>query len=473
MMPAIVWAQKPKNPDTYASGITAENLKQHLYIVAGDEMEGRGTGTEGERKAAAYIENHFRSLNMKPGNKDSFLFPFPVVKDEMVGSSIAVNNQQFEPFVDFNAGLGAYSSTMLFSETIYLGKYLPDSSVQMFMRDKVILVDGDEAMMHGYNQGVAAILVIRKELPMKVPTRQEMVMLNRHQPFLSPNVFYVSENVAKAIMGAKTDSLRAAGAVKGFKPVICQANITLDVKTKVSHTNSYNVMGLVEGTDKKNEYLYITAHYDHLGKHGGKIYYGADDDGSGTVGILALASAFAKAKAEGNGPRRTIVFMTVSGEEKGLWGSSYYCEHPVFPHDKASVDLNIDMIGRIDPDFDKPDTMNYIYTIGDNKLSTDLAKITDQVNKKYTKLTIDRRFNDPNDPNSFYTRSDHYNFARKGIPVIFYFNGTHADYHKSTDTPDKIYYDLMAKRVKLIFHTAWEIANRNEMLKRDIPLNAK
>jgi Zn-dependent M28 family amino/carboxypeptidase len=161
--------------------------------------------------------------------------------------------------------------------------------------------------------------------------------------------------------------------------------------------------------------------------------------------------------------------MNVSGEEKGLLGSQYYSEHPVFPLDKTSVDLNIDMVGRIDPTY-KGDSMNYVYVIGEDKLSSDLQPITDKVNKNYN-MELDRRFNDPKDPNRFYYRSDHYNFAAKGVPVIFYFNGTHADYHKPTDTVEKINFDLMEKRVRIIFETAWEMATREEMLKRDLPLN--
>ena len=160
--------------------------------------------------------------------------------------------------------------------------------------------------------------------------------------------------------------------------------------------------------------------------------------------------------------------MWVSGEEKGLWGSKYYTDHPVFPLEKTTVDLNIDMIGRTGTDFLKSkDSVNYVYIIGDDKLSSDLTPITDEVNGTYSKMNLDRKYNDPNDPNRFYFRSDHYNFAEKGVPVIFYFNGVHADYHKPTDTPDKINYDLMEKRAKLIFHTAWVMSNREEMLKRD------
>lgn len=161
--------------------------------------------------------------------------------------------------------------------------------------------------------------------------------------------------------------------------------------------------------------------------------------------------------------------MAVSGEEKGLLGSEFYSENPVFPLSKVAVNLNIDMVGRIDPNY-KGDSLNYVYIIGDDKLSSDLQPITDSVNKAYVHMQLDRRFNDLKDPNRYYYRSDHYNFAKNGVPVIFYFNGTHADYHRPTDTVDKINFDLMSKRIKLIFYTAWEMANRNEMIKRNIPL---
>jgi Zn-dependent M28 family amino/carboxypeptidase len=154
-----------------------------------------------------------------------------------------------------------------------------------------------------------------------------------------------------------------------------------------------------------------------------------------------------------------------------LWGSDYYSSHPVFPLDKTTVDLNIDMVGRIDPSRKYGDSANYIYVIGDDKLSSDLKPVSEAINKKNTKLELDYKYNDPKDPERIYYRSDHYNFAKHGVPVIFYFSGLHADYHKPTDTPDKINYDLMKKRILLVFYTAWEMANRNDMLKRDIPLN--
>ena len=240
----------------------------------------------------------------------------------------------------------------------------------------------------------------------------------------------------------------------------------------VKETNqleSSNVIGVLEGTDKKEEYVVLTAHYDHLGKRGDVVFNGADDDGSGTVSVIEMAEAFAEAKKKGKGPRRTIVFMTVSGEEKGLWGSEYYGDNPIYSLEKTTVNLNTDMVGRIDPSY-KGDSLNYVFVIGEDKLSSDLLKITDSINTHF-KMELDRRYNDPKDPNRFYYRSDHYNFAKKGVPIIFYFNGVHKDYHRESDTVEKINFDVMEKRVRLIFTTAWVMANRENMLKRDLPLN--
>jgi Zn-dependent M28 family amino/carboxypeptidase len=228
-------------------------------------------------------------------------------------------------------------------------------------------------------------------------------------------------------------------------------------------------LGFLEGTDLKDQLLVVSAHYDHLGKRDSVIYFGADDDGSGTVSLLELAAAFSKAKAAGKGPRRSILFLANSGEEKGLWGSEFYTDHPLYPLDKTTANLNIDMIGRKDPNRKQGDSNNYIYIVGDDKLSTDLHSISVSTNEKYTGLELDYKFNDPKDPLRIYYRSDHYNFARKGVPIIFYFDGIHADYHLPTDTPDKINYDLMEKRARLVFYTAWEMANRDDMLKRDLP----
>jgi len=226
---------------------------------------------------------------------------------------------------------------------------------------------------------------------------------------------------------------------------------------------SENVVAFIKGSTKPEEYVVISAHLDHVGvRDDGEVFNGADDDGSGTVGVLEIAEAFNKAVEAGYRPQRSIVFLHVTGEEKGLYGSRYYAENPIFPIENTVADLNIDMIGRVD-DAHK-DNENYVYLIGSDKLSTQLDSISTAVNNKYMNIDLDYTYNDENDPNRFYYRSDHYNFAKQGVPIIFYFNGTHEDYHRVSDTPDKINYPMLAKRAQLVFLTAWELANREDRI---------
>jgi Zn-dependent M28 family amino/carboxypeptidase len=229
--------------------------------------------------------------------------------------------------------------------------------------------------------------------------------------------------------------------------------------------SSENVVAFIKGSEKPDEIIVVSAHYDHVGMENGEIFNGADDDGSGTIAMLEIAEAFQQAAKDGNGPKRSILFLHVTGEEIGLYGSKYYTENPIFPLANTVANLNIDMIGRIDPD--KKDAPNYIYLIGSDKLSQELHDVSEVVAEQFSDLELDYKYNDENDPNRFYYRSDHYNFAKNNIPIIFYFNGTHEDYHKPTDTPDKIEYDLYAKRTRLVFHTAWEIANREGRITAD------
>lgn len=315
-------AQKPKmvenaEPMDYAKSITSKDLKKHLYIIASDEFQGRETGEPGQKMAAEYLKNEYKSLNI----------PSPLGGDD----------------------------------------YFQEVPGSMFRGD---------------------------------------------------------------------------------------------VK------DSENVLAYIQGSEKPNEILVISSHYDHVGVDDeGNIFNGADDDGSGTVAIIEIAEAFVKAKKDGYTPKRSILFLNVTGEEKGLIGSKYYTDNPVFALSQTVANLNIDMIGRTDFDHKKSD--NYVYLIGSDKLSTELHDLSEAVNAKYTKIDLDYKYNDENDPNRFYYRSDHYNFAKNNIPIIFYFNGVHADYHKMTDTPDKINYELLENRARLVFLTAWEIANRAERLTVD------
>jgi len=303
----------------FAKSITEKELKEHLYIYASDEFEGRDTGEPGQKKAVEYLRNYYKSIGVEPGD-----------------------------------------------------------------------IEGDYF--------------------------QEMTLTMRGR--------------------------------RGQKPKTVETE---------------NVVAIIKGSEKPDEYVVITAHLDHVGVDETGIYNGADDDGSGTVALLEIAEAFKKAADKGKGPKRSIVFLHVTGEEKGLLGSAYYADNPIYPLENTVVNLNVDMIGRIDPSR-REKNRDYIYLIGSDHDSVDLHKLSEQTNAESVNMTLDYRFNDKNDPNRFYYRSDHYNFAKNGIPIIFYFTGTHADYHKITDTPDKIEYDLLEMRSRLIFYTAWNIANRDKRL---------
>ena len=225
--------------------------------------------------------------------------------------------------------------------------------------------------------------------------------------------------------------------------------------------SSENVLAFIKGSEKPEEVLVLSAHLYHKGMDkDGNVYNGADDDGSGTVSILEIADAFQQAVKDGNGPKRSILFLHVTGEEKGLYGSKYYTQNPIYPLKNTIANLNIDMIGRVDEIH--TEDPNYVYLIGSDKLSTDLHNISASIGSKFSDINLDYRYNAKNEPNRFYYRSDHYNFAKNNVPVIFYFNGTHEDYHKITDTPDKINYPMLEKRTRLIFATAWELANRKD-----------
>lgn len=496
----------------YASLINAENLKTHLSIIAGEEMEGRETGTDGQRKAAAYIEQQFIKIGLQPPvplNGYQQLYPLNI--DSITGCTVKIGKKALKYGVDYySQAINNDSKKITAKKIVFAGYGISENNYDDYkgldVKDKVVVIFPGEPKINGQyivsgteyysaytypglrtklaiakDKGAAAVIVINQSMEILDSVTVAVgsktgLYYPRSGDNDNPNYIILSAKAAKKIFVQWKIAALISGA-KGLLPFSAASEkeidtgIVIDYKKERKKIEASNILGVIEGTDKKDEYVFITAHYDHLGKKGDKIYYGADDDGSGTCAVLQMAEAFAKAKAEGKGPRRTMVFMTVSGEEKGLWGSEYYSDNPVFPLDKTSVDLNIDMVGRIDTERQTADTANYVYVIGHDKLSTDLPAINESANNKYTQLTLDYKFDDPEDPQRIYFRSDHYNFAKKGVPVLFFYDGMlQGDYHKPTDTVDKINWALYAKRVQMIFYTAWEIANRDAMLKRDLPI---
>lgn len=494
----------------YAQSITEQKLKDILTVVASDQMQGRETGTEGQRRAAIYIQNQFKQIGlMAPQGLDGYQQKYPLYRDSLVAESVSLGGQdlsgQGESSVIPGSGL---SQTIKSNEIVFAGYGIDDEKYSDYkgknVKGKVVVLLNSEPMENGsyiltgtdktsrwsfgatqkaaaaLKHGALAVLFIdpaAKELPgfgRNSGRGGNNLSLMRDTEPERLTVVYLKAAQLENIFGAA--NARKISDAFGEKKKMDALKFTAKKEVAIAYAKkrftvlASNVIGYVEGTDLKDQYVFMTGHYDHLGMRNGIINYGADDDGSGTTAVIAMAAAFQKAKNEGHGPRRTVVFMTVSGEEKGLWGSEYYSDHPVFPLAQTTVDLNTDMIGRIDPNRKIGDSTNYVYVIGNDKLSTDLDPISKMINEKYTKLELDYKYNDPKDPERIYFRSDHYNFARKGVPIIFYFDGIHKDYHKPTDTVDKINFDLMLKRTQYIFMTGWDMANRNDMLKRDIPL---
>ena len=273
--------------------------------------------------------------------------------------------------------------------------------------------------------------------------------------------FYKSNNIIKA--DNTEDYFQKFLVDFDSREVTRPDNINQD---NIDWVKTENVAAIIEGSTYPNEYIVLTAHLDHVGIENGEIFNGADDDGSGSMALLEIAEAFKLAELDGNRPKRSIVILHVSAEEKGLLGSKYYTDNPLYPLDQTITNLNVDMIGRTDPTRNSNND-EYIYLIGTDRLSTMLHETSEKVNYKTVNLELDYRFNAWDDPNRFYERSDHWHFAKNNIPVIFYFSGTHEDYHQPTDTAEKIRYDLLTKRTRLIFHTAWEIANMDERIEVD------
>lgn len=505
------FAQQDSVSMKYASTITAEDLKGHLEILASDAFEGRETGEPGCKRAAEYISNYFKELGIPPCVDGSYYQEYPLKRESSSESTLKVGDKEFKFLDDFFFWLGFDSGELKPSDVVFMGYGIEsdtynDYASEVDLKGKMVialegepfdseaisLVTGTEKASDwasewrmkrdaAQKRGATGFIMVKdnyKNYLGRVKYYLESPGLTLDYPqkrgeVVIPTLFANSE-VAKAIMGSgkKRDLAKIKKKIrkKGKStPMELGTDLTVNIIRNKEEVTAENVLAFIEGSDPdlKDEIIVVTAHYDHIGVNKkGEVFNGADDDGSGTVTALEIAQAFKIAKDEGNGTRRSILVMTVSGEEKGLLGSEWYSEYPIFDLEKTVVDLNIDMIGRVDEKH--ADDANYIYLIGADKLSTDLHEISEKANSTYTNLALDYEYNHPDDPNRFYYRSDHYNFARKGIPVIFYFSGVHEDYHGVGDDPEKILYNKTATIGRLIFHTAWELANRDEKIVVDV-----
>jgi len=496
--PDTTKAKMKNSMHQWSQTIDPADFKNHVYTLASDEYGGRELGTEGNAMAAKYLVEQFQRMGLPPlkgSNSYEQEVDFSWIYWDDI--SMHIHGKKYKQLWDFIAfqdkNVGGEINT---NEVTFLGYGIEDENYNDYKKakvnDKVILIyngepknekgesritgsqelsswssDVNKKLEAAKKHGVRHVLIVADNIQKMVEDNRRQllgakVILGKPENQTGPvDHTYISSTMARSLLGKKTKKVikrKECITKKGkSKPVKVKTQLQIMQKKRVSHLSGVNVAAMIEGTTKKDEYVFLTAHYDHIGQKGRDINNGADDNASGTSTVLEIAQAYAQAANSGIRPERSVVFMLVTGEEKGLLGSDYYVENPIIPLEKTMVDINIDMVGRVTPAYEgKP---NYIYVIGSDRISKDLHRINEQVNKDYSHLILDYKFNSEQDPNRFYYRSDHYNFAKKGIPSIFFFNGTHKDYHRPSDTADKINYPKMAEIGKHIFQLSWELAN--------------
>ncbi len=488
----------------YSNYIQPEIIRSHLSVLASDSLEGRETSKTGMKKAADYVSGQFAAMGILPCNKGSYFQEVPLVGKNAANVKLAVSGKELKFKEDFYSTDTPFNIDYSSNEVIFLGYGIEDSLSgwnDYKNRDvsgkTIMILDGEPVDKKGWslisktkegskwkeNRNLKAKLAKEKNATVILFINSDFdSTFERYSKYITTDKFQLLSDTSQSKSTVVSLSRKAADEILKDsrytlekyehkisgkqKPLQIIINKPITIQNNSEKTFCRNVLGYIEGTTMKDEVVIITAHLDHLGKKDGEIYHGADDDGSGSSSILNIASAFEQAKKEGHGPARSILIMTFTGEEKGLLGSEYYTSNPVFPLESTVVDLNIDMIGRVDT-ITRADKY-YTYIIGSNKLSTQLHTLNEAANKFCCNLELDYRYNDPGDRLKLYYRSDHYNFAKHNIPVIFYFTGIHEDYHKPSDTINKIDFDKTARIARLVFNTAWEIANRKERIQVDV-----
>ena len=454
-----------KTAEKYAKTISAEDLKAHLSIIASDAYEGRETGKKGQKMAANYIANHFSTLGFEAPVDGSYFQRFDLQESQIGNVYVRKGDDKMVGFEEF-----VYYSSAETSGEEYIKLIVANEETELkklrgaYVAYKTDRLDGyQDFVTNATDSGAKGFFIFLEN------EQEFQSTLSRYSRYLRRPRLRLEgrdEKSAKLVIGNK--EMAAWLFDKTYEDISLgdESIVIFNADYLDKPIETENVLGYLKGSEKPEELLIITSHYDHVGIIDGEIHNGADDDGSGTVTVLEIAEAFAEAAKKGKGPKRSILFMTVSGEEKGLLGSRHYTDtDPIFPLENTVANLNIDMVGRVDEAH--KDNSDYVYLIGSDKLSQELHELSEKVNEVYTNITLDYTYNDENDPNRFYYRSDHYNFAKNNIPIIFYFNGTHEDYHRPTDTIEKIDFETMEKRAKLVFHTGWEIANREKRIAVD------
>lgn len=492
--------------------ITIPELRRHLNFIASDALEGRNALSPGFHAAAEYIASALDRIGASPAGDAGTYFQHVAIRRTTVDperSTVTLGDRHYKYGDDFLV-TSAGTAT---GEPVYVGQgwRIPSRKTDPYagldVRGRILIVlhgpsnldlprsDYTTAQDNAKALGAPGIVTVASFQGLASWTRakelasQGSLEVDRLAPADSmPAILAAPSLVADLFRGEREDGARIAqratardpGDSFDFKPGKL-LSMSLAATRKIEDT--MNVVAVIEGSDPvlKHEYVALGAHLDHLGRNppaqlagprppgGDDIYNGADDDGSGVVALLSMAEAV----AAGPRPRRSLLFVWHTGEEWGSWGAKYFTAFPTVPIDNIVAQLNVDMIGRSKPADDKnegdavlsgPDE---VYIVGSRKLSQDLGDICAEVDRAFLGLSLNYKYDKPDDPERIYERSDHYEYARKGIPVAFYFTGLHRDYHEPSDEVARIDFDKLQRVSRTILATAWTLANRDERPRLD------
>lgn len=481
----------------YADQISEEQLKFKIDILADDTLLGRETAMEGQKRAEKFIVSEFKKYSIEPGNDGSYLQYFNVYNlnynkvdfvfnESSIGSEKQLINTNISKdckvsgqdliFCGYGISTEGYNDYIgldVYNKLVFVLDGTPKDDI-----GKTILSKDEDKLWKWKRElkedlarqsGASGIVFIKDDFSgysseLEAYIKHGVTKLfdessdNKNFPSIA-----MDDKVVYSLLEINREDLDKymLRVYKGKKNKVIQKKgaFSLEFEVDIELNRTSNVLGAIECDDPMAPWVVLSAHYDHLGYDSTGVYNGADDNGSGTASVLELARVFKNAHDDGNRPKKNLLFILVSGEEKGLLGSEFYTQNPVYSIESTMVNLNIDMIGRVDNEH--TGNSNYVYVIGADRISQKLHDINESMNDLYTKMELDYTYNEASDPNKYYRRSDHYNFAKNGVPVIFYFNGTHEDYHRKGDTKDKIDFKALTNRTKLIFHTTWELSNMN------------
>lgn len=502
--------------------LTQTQLKEYLSFIASDELEGRDTPSEGLNIAAQYIATHLSEWGYAPaGDNGSYFQKISLLRSRVLAgeTNVLVNGKRISFGDDFqtNTVNAHIAGGLVYVRHGFVSKDLNiDSFEGIDVRGKIMVVlgglpkgikfrdlngkkkgkDYENPITYAQKNGAIGIISIPTEETIRHWDKNKkaiteigeksVIAFKKSDEKEIPIIMASQSLLSKIFTGEKyfPSSTSDKDSVEKIPAFELSANkkITIHIATTVDTLFTQNVCATLKGSDPvlQNEFVAFGAHYDHIGVgepvNGDSIYNGADDDGSGTAALMAMAEAFAK----GPKPKRSLLFVWHCGEEKGLWGSKYFTEYPTIPLEKVDAQLNIDMIGRSLPDRQagKPDTglaseneifsgKNETFIIGSKMMSTQLGQLSEDVNASLLNLKFNYKFDDPQDPMRLFYRSDHYNYAKHGVPIIFYFDGIHEDYHQVSDEIGKIDFEKYLKVTKTVFATGWTIANRQQRLTID------